>query len=201
MTQWKRWGHFMSVKNNRFGPEFSLQPEISGRLRISLDPKDINRAIKRTHDHPRTLEEITHKLAGATVFSKLDARHGYWSVSIDQESSMKTTYNRLFGRDRFLRLPFGLNLSQDVFQERMDQIIEQCPGTISIANDDVGVFGRIEDEHNANLHQLKRAAQKHGQSSMAISAKSKQVNCTSPAWYSIQMVSTLTPPGLTTFVV
>ena len=108
-----------------------------------------------------TLEEITHKLAGATVFSKLDARHGYWSVSLDQESSMKTTFNSPFGRYRFLRLPFSLNLSQDVFQEGMDQILEQCPGTISIA-DDVGVFGRTEEEHNANLHQLMRAAQKHG---------------------------------------
>ena len=74
---------------------------------------------------------------------------------------MKTTFNSLFGRYRFLRLPFGLNLSQDVFQERMDQILEQCPGTISIA-DDVGVFGRTEEEHNANPHQLMRAAQKRG---------------------------------------
>ena len=81
----------------------------SGRLRICLDPKDLNRAIKRPHYHTRTLEEITHKLAEATVFSKLDARHGYWSVSLDQESSMKTTFNSLFGRYRFLRLPFGLN--------------------------------------------------------------------------------------------
>ncbi len=94
----------------------------SGRLRIRLDPKDLNRAIKRPHYHNGTLEEITHKLAGATVFSKLDAHHGYWSVSLDQESSMKTTLNTSFSWYRFLRLPFGLNLSQDVFQERMDQI-------------------------------------------------------------------------------
>ena len=133
----------------------------SGRLRICLDPKDLNRTIKRPHYHTRTLEEITHKLAGATVFSKLDARHGYWSVSLDEESSMKTTFNSPFGRYRFLRLPFGLNLSHDVFQERMDLILEQCPGTISIA-DDVGVFGHTEEEHNANLHQLIQAAQKHG---------------------------------------
>ena len=41
-----------------------------GRLRICLDPKDPDRAIKRPHYHTRTLEEIIHKLAGATVFSK-----------------------------------------------------------------------------------------------------------------------------------
>ena len=42
----------------------------------------------------------------------------------------------------------------------MDQILEQCPGTIIIAYR-VGVFGRIEEKHNANLNQLMRAAQKH----------------------------------------
>ena len=133
----------------------------SGRLRICLDPKDLNRAIKRPYYHTRTLEEITHKLAGATVFSKLDANHGYWSVSLDQESNMKTTFNSPFGRDRFPRLPFGLNESQDVFQERIDLILELCPDTLSIA-DDVGMFGRTEEEHNANLHQLMSAAPKHG---------------------------------------
>ena len=74
---------------------------------------------------------------------------------------MKTAVNSAFGRYRFPRLQVGLNLSQDVFQERIDHILEQCPGTISIA-DDVGVFGRTEKEHNANLHQLMRSAQKHG---------------------------------------
>ena len=134
-------------------PSLVYSRKSSGRLRISLDPKNLNRAIRRPHHHTRTLEEINHKLAGATVFSMLDARHGYSSVSLDQESRMK------IGRYRFLILPFGLNLSQDVFQERMDQILQQCPGTISIA-DDAGVFGRTEEEHNANLHQLMRAAQK-----------------------------------------
>ena len=132
----------------------------SGRLRICLEPKDLNRHIKQPHYHTRTLEVITHKLAGATVFSKLDAGHGNWSVSLDEESSRKTTFNNPFGRYRFLRLPFGLNLSQDVFQERMYLILEQCSGTISM-EDDAGVSVRIEEEHNANLHQLMRAAQKH----------------------------------------
>ena len=100
----------------------------SGTLRICLNPKDVNRAIKSPYCRTMTLEEITHKLAGAVVFSKLDTRYGYWRhVSLDQESITKTTFNSPFGRCQFLRLPFGLNLTQDVFQERMDQILEQAP--------------------------------------------------------------------------
>lgn len=133
----------------------------NGTIRICLDPKDLNTALKRPHYATRTLEEVTHHLAGATVFSKLDARSGYWSVHLDESSSFLTTFNSPFGRYRFLRLPFGLNLSQDVFQEKMDQILEKCPGTISIA-DDIGVFGNSKKQHDDNLRNLMEIAQKHG---------------------------------------
>ena len=133
----------------------------NGKLRICLDPKYLNTAIKRPHYPTPTLEEITHKLAGPVIFSKLDARHGYWSVQLDDESKRLTTFNSPFGRYCFRRLPFGLNLSQDVFQERMDCILEKCPGTISIA-DDVGVFGKTEAEHDKHQHNLMRVALQYG---------------------------------------
>ena len=57
---------------------------------------------------------------GSTVFSKLDSRHGYWSVVLDEESSYLTTFNRPFGRFRFTRLRCGLCVSQDIFQQKMD---------------------------------------------------------------------------------
>ena len=138
---------------------YSKKP--SGKLRICLDPKDLNKAIKRPHYHTPTLEEITHKLAGSVMYSKLDARHGYWSVQLDEESRILTTFNSPFGRYCYKCMPFGLNLSQDVFQECMDGILENCPGTISIA-DDIGVFGSSEREHDENLHNLMLVTQTHG---------------------------------------
>ena len=138
---------------------FSRKP--NGKLRICLDPKDLNRASKRTYHKLPTLEEITHQFGGARVFSKLDARHGYWSIELDTESSYLTTFNSPFGRYRFLRLPFGLKVSQDIFQEKMDMILEQCPGTLGIA-DDVAVFGKNQEEHDKNLHNLMQVARKYG---------------------------------------
>ena len=132
-----------------------------GALRICLDPKDLNRAIKRCHHKTPTLEEITHKFTGATHFSTLDAKNEYWSVTLDKESRLLTTFNSLFGRYCFLRMPFGLIMSQDVFQQKMDMILESCPGTLGIA-DDVAVFGRSEAEHDANLHNLMRVSREHG---------------------------------------
>ena len=126
-----------------------------------MDPKDLNKAMKRTNHKTPTLEEITHKFSGAQVFSKLDARHGYWSIMLDEESSYLTTFNSPFGRYRFLRLAFGLKVSQDIFQEKMDMILEQCPGTLGIA-DDVAVFGKDDADHDRNLHNLMCVAHKYG---------------------------------------
>ena len=132
-----------------------------GSRRICLDPKDLNRAIKRCHHKTPTLEEITHKFTGATHFSTLDAKNGYWSVTLYSESSLLTTFNSPFWRYCFIRMPFGLIMSQDVFQQKMDMILESCPGTFGIA-DDVAVFGRREVEHDANLHNLMRVSREHG---------------------------------------
>ncbi len=112
----------------------------NGKLRVCLDPKDLNKAIRRDHYRTPTVEEITHELSGSKVFTKLDGTSCYHCVVLDEESSYLTTFNSPFGRYRFLRLPFGLVCSQDIFQRMMDQILDHCEGVIGIA-DDVIVHG------------------------------------------------------------
>ena len=40
----------------------------NGNLRICLDPKDTNKAIKREHYPVPTVDMVTNRLQGATVF-------------------------------------------------------------------------------------------------------------------------------------
>ena len=122
-------------------------------LCICLDPRDLNKAIIREDYKAPTLEEISHKLAGATVFSKLDAKDGFWSIHLDNASSHLTTYNTHKGRYRFLRMPFILKMAQDVLQMRMDQITERLPGIIAI-HDDNCVFGSTQEQYDKHLLQL-----------------------------------------------
>ena len=138
---------------------YVIKPDSS--LRICLDPKHLNEALKRNQHHIPTLEELTHRFSGATIFSKLDAKSGYWSVPLDAQSQLYTTFNTPFGRFCFKRLPFGLKTSQDVFQKAMDDILEGLPGVISIA-DDITVYGKDEREHDQNLHQLMQRARETG---------------------------------------
>ena len=61
----------------------------------------------------------------------------------------------------FLRMPFGLVMSRHVFQHKMDQNLENCSGTFSIA-DDISVCGETEAEHDQNLHNVMEIARQHG---------------------------------------
>jgi hypothetical protein len=112
-----------------------IREKPNGRLCLCLDPKDLNEAIMRDHYPTPTLEEITPKLAGARIFSKIDARNGYWNVKLDDESSYLTTFNTPNGRYRFLRMPFGLRMSQDVFQFKIYETCRNCLGATGIADD------------------------------------------------------------------
>ena len=121
------------------------------------EPSD--QEISSQHTDSRRYYAPIHR--GSKFFSNLNAKNGYWSVTLDNESSLLTTFNSPFGRYCSLRMPFGLVMAQDVFQQKMDAILESCPGTLGIA-DDVAVFGRSEAEHDANLHNLMRVSREHG---------------------------------------
>ena len=52
-------------------------------------------------------------------------------------------------------------MSQDVFQMKMDLIMERCPGVISI-HDDIVVYGVSDEDHDANLINLLNVAKVEG---------------------------------------
>ena len=132
----------------------------NGEVRVCLDPSNLNKAIIREHHKPMTVEEIAHKLAGA-VYIKADALKAFLQIHLTHEASLLTTFNSHRGRLRFLWMPFGSKMSQDVFQLWMDAILEQCPGVIGI-HDDMVIFGVDQQDHDANLINLLNVCQKEG---------------------------------------
>ena len=118
-----------------------------------MDPSNLNKAIIREHHKPMTMEEIAHELAGVTVYTKADALKAFLQIHLMHEASLSTMFNSPWGWLQFLWMPFGAKMSQDVFQLRMDAILEQCPGVIGI-HDDMVIFGVDQEDHDTNLINL-----------------------------------------------
>ena len=89
------------------------------KIRLCIDPKDLNKAVKREYYPMKTVEDVLTRLPGAKVFSTLDATSGFWQVPLDGESSLLTCFNTPFGRYRFKRLPFGIKSAPEVYQRVM----------------------------------------------------------------------------------
>ena len=128
-------------------------PKANGKLRICLDPKDLNQAILQEHYPLPTIEDIATRLHGAKVFTKLDVRSGFM---LDEKSSYLTTFQTPFGRFPWKRMPFGISSAPEVFQRRMHEPIEGLQGVEVIADDFVVVgFGHTHLEaiqyHDKNL--------------------------------------------------
>ena len=133
----------------------------NGEVRVCLDPSNLNKAIIREHHRPMTVEEIAHELAGATVYTKANAFKAFLQIHLMHEASLLMTFNSHRGWLRFLWMPFGAKMSQDVFQLWMDAILEQCPGVIGI-HDDMVIFGVDQQDHDTNLINLLNVCQKEG---------------------------------------
>ena len=63
------------------------------KLRICLDPTNLNKAIIREPYHFKTPEDIAHLIAGACTLTVLDCHKGYWHQQLDEQSSYMTTFN------------------------------------------------------------------------------------------------------------
>ena len=131
----------------------------NGKLRICIDPRDLNKAIKREHYPMRTIEEIVSRMPNAKVFSVLDASSGFWQVKLDRDSAKLCTFNTPFGRYMFTRLPFGISSAPDVFQSIMSEMFEDIDG-VEVVVDDLLIWGETEEEHDIRLKQVLERAKR-----------------------------------------
>ena len=70
----------------------------NGRVRVCLDPRDLNKAIQREQYPMTTVEEIAVEMREAKVFSALDATSGFWHIQLDESSTQLLMFNTPFGR-------------------------------------------------------------------------------------------------------
>lgn len=136
-------------------------PKKEGNIRICVDLKPLNQSICREVFPLPMVDEILGQLAGAKVFSKLDANSGFWQIPLSQKSRPLTTFITPFGRYSFNKLPFGISSAPEHFQRRMSQILAGLEGVVCLI-DDVLIFGKDKTEHDERLHQALTRIEKAG---------------------------------------
>ena len=120
------------------------------KIRICLDPADLNKAVKREHYPIPTVEEIVAKIPDATVFV---AKSGYLQMKLDYESSLLKTMSSPIGRYRWLKIPFDIKSAPEMYQRAMGEILEGIDYAYAIT-DDMLVAGRDISHHDSVLEEV-----------------------------------------------
>lgn len=136
-------------------------PKPNGKIRICVDLTRLNEDVCRERHILPAVDETLAKLAGARIFSKLDATAGFWQIPLHRESAPLTTFITPFGRFCFNRLPFGISSAPEHFQKRLTQMLGGLDGTVCHA-DDILVFGATPQEHDERLHRVLQRLQQRG---------------------------------------
>ena len=142
-------------------PLVLVKKKSGNEIRICLDPKNLNKAIRREHYKIPTFEELTHKINGSKYFTTLDANKGFWQIALSESASKLTTFATPHGRFRFQRLPFGLSCAPEIFQKTFTEIFNDITG-VSIYIDDLIIFAKDKKEHDEILIKVLERAKERG---------------------------------------
>ena len=116
-------------------------PKKSGEVRICVDMREANKAIKREKHFMPIIDDLIADLNGATHFSTLDLSSWYHQLELSPESRFISTFSTHVGLRRYKRLPFAINTASAIFQESIKELLTGLPGCENIS-DNIIVFGR-----------------------------------------------------------
>ena len=126
----------------------------TGEIRLCVDYREVNKRTRKDAYPLPLINEVQDRLAGATIFSKLDLQCGYWQIPVDPKDQEKTAFSPGpgMGLFQFTRMPFGLCGAPSTFQRLMDLVMRGLP-FVTTYLDDVLIHSANEELHKSHLQQ------------------------------------------------
>ena len=139
---------------------FVLVPKANGKVRLCLDPVQLNQALIRLIHRGPTLDDILPRINNMQYMSIINVSSGYHNLRLDTQSSFLTTFACVFGRYRYKCLPFETAPMGDMFQHKIGEIFNDMPNVFGIA-DGILVIGYHKDraDHDKAVYNVLRWCQ------------------------------------------
>ena len=140
-------------------------PDEPPRRRLCVDYRKVNALqpeVKRTDKGTGCLslyplpkiDKMFSKLGGATIFSTIDLRSGYYHIGLTRESRAKSAFVVPMGKWQFKRTPFGLSQAPAYFQLLIDKVLMGFSSFAMGYLDDIIIFSKTEEEHLQHLEEI-----------------------------------------------
>ena len=115
------------------------------------------------------MTELRERVAGATVFTKLDLKDGYHLIRIRKGDEWKTAFRTRYGHYEYKVMPFGLVNAPATFQAMMNTILREfLDQGVVVYLDDILIYSKSLENQKALLKQVLARLERHH---LAISLK------------------------------
>lgn len=136
-----------------------------GKPRFCVDYRGLNARTEDEVSQLTPIQENLRDLGGATVFSTLDLKSGYWQVRMVEESKHLTAFATPEGAAyEFNVMPFGLKNAPTSFQKLMAQevLVGYLRKFVMVYLDDIMVYFQDEESHVTHLALVFERLTQHG---------------------------------------
>jgi len=144
-----------NVIENHIGPVTWLSnpvlvPKDDGKLRITVDLRQVNKAIENTHLPISRVDDILPMFSGKSVFSKLDLQSAFHQVELSRYLTVFRAGDKL---KQYKRLTMGTLPASGELNSRLRPRLKHQSPIIEIIHDDIVIATTDLKTHNNILNQ------------------------------------------------
>ena len=140
-----------------------------GTIRWAIDYRALNQVTVADAYPVPNIEQNLEKLAGAKVFSALDAAAAYQTIPVEKKSRALLAFITPFGLYEYTRMPFGARNAGSTYSRFVDMLLTRLNSDKVIGYlDDILVFTKTLDEH---VDELERVLDMHVMAGIKLRSK------------------------------
>ena len=139
----------------------TIVPKPDGDIRMTLDCRNINKALQSSNLPIPRQEDIKAKLSGAKIFSKLDFKSAFWQLELHPDSRNVTVFHRNNKLYRYKRLTMGLKPAQGELNAALAPIFSHICNA-HLIHDDLIIATKTYEEHESALRAVMQAVSNSG---------------------------------------